>query len=72
MGWLPERKKGVAYDPDFDYNRQPACTCIHPENMHDRDTGRCIATNPTFGECPCEAGRHLSSERDNREAAHAR
>jgi len=45
--------ESVAYDPAVDYNRDPRCDCIHPENEHDPATGKCLSVNPTFGPCLC-------------------
>lgn len=41
------------YDPAIDFNRDPRCDCVHPENEHDPKTGKCLSVNPVYGPCPC-------------------
>ena len=36
-------------------NERPSCNCIHAAHRHDPKTGGCLAINPTFGPCPCDA-----------------
>jgi hypothetical protein len=54
---MRRRKPFPGYDPTIDFNADPRCDCVHPESHHDPITGRCLNVNPTFGPCPCSAGR---------------
>jgi hypothetical protein len=54
---MRRRKAFPGYDLTVGFNADERCTCIHPASDHDPLTGRCLNVNPTFGPCPCSAGR---------------